>query len=753
MGIDGATREKRATRLSGRATDLRYTATGVFSLDRERGVLRALDRHTLQPTGDALALPRTVSADTTDDRALWVADGSDGSITAYTLGATGPTGRRTEHVFPGERSPRLTSAQGAPVLVAAGRAMLLTSTGAVARTLSVEIGAGDVVQGAVDAPAFVVVRGGSLTVCDFEARACGPEIAVGAHGSAKPVLLGGKVFLTDGDGNRVLIADTATASVNRTEPLSDHVRRFDLVEHDWIVYFNDPETRFAGVISPDGTVRRLEKYQDDPPATAVTPGPTPTSAGPTTRTGQPGTSTGKPARARTTGGTMAESIKPSGPRLPELRVEEIVTNPATPEVLVPVAFSARVTGAPTAWRWTVSKPDGTTEATSTGAEFSHWFRFVGKYRVSLAVSAGSRRDEQTVTLMVINPPLPLHCGDVVRQSTVLRANLTCEGPALTIGAHDVLIDLDGHTVVGDIKVDNNDGSVLRRGTVQGQIKLDGAGARIEDLTLISLQVSGSDTRVTRSRAEHISIVTGGSDYRISDSVITGSFSAGSSKPSVGEMVGCELIGAHVGLPGRTHSVFRSNVFRSATVLLSQSGGTEITNNIFDASTVELRISSGVILAGNSFGGADVAVTIDASPAQGILIERNTFEGNKVGLHLGSSVPQGLRETRVSGNHFEGNGAAGATVSLGSPGPESMTIEGNTFVGNGHRSDGLVDRHGLAIDDGLHIDTEVGGGVEIASNSTRNNADHGIEAPRGAVVDLGGNTSSGDPAGCTGVVCR
>jgi hypothetical protein len=43
-------------------------------------------------------------------------------------------------------------------------------------------------------------------------------------------------------------------------------------------------------------------------------------------------------------------------------------------------------------------------------------------------------------------------------------------------------------------------------------------------------------------------------------------------------------------------------------------------------------------------------------------------------------------------------------------------------------------------------------ITVTGNGTRNNFRYGINAEPGLVVDGGGNTSSGDPEGCRGVVC-
>ena len=65
---------------------------------------------------------------------------------------------------------------------------------------------------------------------------------------------------------------------------------------------------------------------------------------------------------------------------------------------------------------------------------------------------------------------------------------------------------------------------------------------------------------------------------------------------------------------------------------------------------------------------------------------------------------------------------------------------------------LQDINGSLVNDGLHITVPLGTDITVANNQTSNNADYGIEAQSGTVIDGGGNVSSNDPSGCLGVAC-
>jgi hypothetical protein len=64
----------------------------------------------------------------------------------------------------------------------------------------------------------------------------------------------------------------------------------------------------------------------------------------------------------------------------------------------------------------------------------------------------------------------------------------------------------------------------------------------------------------------------------------------------------------------------------------------------------------------------------------------------------------------------------------------------------------LDINGSLVNDGLHITAPPNTDIAVADNQTSNNADYGIEAVPGTVIDGGGNVSSNDPSGCLGVTC-
>jgi hypothetical protein len=154
--------------------------------------------------------------------------------------------------------------------------------------------------------------------------------------------------------------------------------------------------------------------------------------------------------------------------------------------------------------------------------------------------------------------------------------------------------------------------------------------------------------------------------------------------------------------------------------------------------------------------------VSAGTSDGTQVMDNTFQGTgRAGL--GIAVPSGggpSNATIVTGNRFIGNAMAGLFVAVdtNAPPPTSqsatMTIADNMFDSNGFRSNGVKDINGSLIDDGLHVGIASGLSLNVVvrNNHASNDADRGIEAQPATVIDGGGNTSTGDPNGCLGVVC-
>ncbi len=114
------------------------------------------------------------------------------------------------------------------------------------------------------------------------------------------------------------------------------------------------------------------------------------------------------------------------------------------------------------------------------------------------------------------------CGEVITEDTVVSNDLDCvtSGAALVIGADDVTLNLNGHTITAEpdfstgantdgILSEQHDGVVIRNGYVEAStlygtgILVTGAGNRIANISVTgsaALTVSGPDNVVARTTA-------------------------------------------------------------------------------------------------------------------------------------------------------------------------------------------------------------------------------------------------------------
>jgi hypothetical protein len=349
------------------------------------------------------------------------------------------------------------------------------------------------------------------------------------------------------------------------------------------------------------------------------------------------------------------------------------------------------------------------------------------------------------------------CGDTITTSLVANTDLHCTGSGITIGADDVTLDLGGHTLSGPgvgavaVRIVGWRNATVRNGTIAnfgGTVSPSGA--------CIETFLAGApvlDRLLLRACTVHFDLST--------DAVVSGStlYSSGlafldrSRRPTV---VGCRILGTaggpgvHFGLDSQPATV-RDNTFTRSALSFSQSDGAHVEGNTFADTRLFLEVfSAGNAVAGNTFRGAAAGVVLDET-ITGVSITGNRFIGNRLGV---DATDPGWPSGTIAGNTFGRNGAAGILIDAtrAPASGQSLEISDNLLVSNGFRSGGLLDRAGRSVDDGIHLAVPVGSAITLAGNRTRHNADRGIEAQPGTVIDGGGNTSAGEPGGCLGVAC-
>ncbi|RJQ68449.1 hypothetical protein D5S17_32085 [Pseudonocardiaceae bacterium YIM PH 21723] len=189
----------------------------------------------------------------------WMLDRAAGDLSWFTSGV-----RRHR---PAPATAMLVTVEGAPVLLdpSTGVAELLNpATGEPTRTWRLDTRPGDAVL-ASGGSHLSVVSGSTLRICSPELAQCSSTVEIGGPGSelGVPVQAGDHVFVPDYGIGQVSIVDVAAMRITHRRPLFDGRHRFDLVVADGIVFYNDPDGERSGVISPDGRISVITKYDSE----------------------------------------------------------------------------------------------------------------------------------------------------------------------------------------------------------------------------------------------------------------------------------------------------------------------------------------------------------------------------------------------------------------------------------------------------------------------------------------------------------
>ena len=371
--------------------------------------------------------------------------------------------------------------------------------------------------------------------------------------------------------------------------------------------------------------------------------------------------------------------------------------------------------------------------------------------LALAVAASS-------SSAAVRPPSEqLSCGDTITADTTLHHNLVnCPNNGIVIGADNVTLDLNYHTIDGDntefpachpnencdfgVLNDGHDGVTVVNGSIHqfeaGSVLFDGHHNRV-------LGISSS-----RNRFAGIAFINA------RRSLVRNSSGDGSRTHEGG--TGMLIVASHhVRI---LHSSFRNNGDRGIGVFHS-------THNLIKGNRLSRNRGAGIVLGhgasrnhlrrNRSVRGGDgidieggnrnvitrnrvshprgfdgIGISLDAGDHN--VIARNSIRdasGNAITVGFGRAIDNVARR-----NHIRGAGEDGLRVFVKAK---------HSFLG-----------HNVALgakDDGLDINNPK---TKLTKNRARRNSDLGIEAVRG-VIDGGGNKASanGDPRQCTNVTCH
>jgi hypothetical protein len=358
------------------------------------------------------------------------------------------------------------------------------------------------------------------------------------------------------------------------------------------------------------------------------------------------------------------------------------------------------------------------------------------------------------------------CGDTITADTTLDSDLVnCPNNGIVIGADNITLDLNGHTLDGDgqLTEDCGDDEICDDGVVNdGHSGVTIEGGSVREFALGVLVVGARHNRLL--------------DLSVTRNMFPGLVVANSPRAQVERNVvaanGLHTDEAGVVLFAAPHSrIARNSILDNGDIgLFSQVAN----DTVFERNLLSGNPEAGMLIEGDrnlfrhnrlSRNGEGITVGGDRNA-----IIRNDVSDSRAGLPgegggLGVFVAAG-RDNLVERNIVVRTDRAGIQVSLlpeeleGGPPAVNTVVRRNhlrsnqdgVFVQTTARGTRIEGNHAVgADDDGIDVDSPA---TTLIGNHAVHNGDLGIEAVPG-VTDGGGNhaAANGNPAQCTNVACR
>lgn len=413
------------------------------------------------------------------------------------------------------------------------------------------------------------------------------------------------------------------------------------------------------------------------------------------------------------------------------------------------------------------------------------------------------------------PPAPsaatVTCGQVIMESIVLQNDLLgCPGEGLVVGASNLIIDLNGHTIssglaiepgeedglVAGIRNSGHSNVIVRNGAIRNfgyGVRLL-AGARynvVENMTLINninagLELFDADDGRNGNLIHHnvfqlngtgVQITSGSENSVVESNSFTGNVGVAIYMyDSSGHRIANNTVTGETGNP-----LLDSD---GGIYLESASDNEIIGNSLSDTGDAAILLTAGShrnrIENNTTTRASDSAISLDDSDENEVVNNVLHLAGG-AGIGLGNANdslisgndvrfnPGGIELAGSSGNRIENNdasytGASGITVEGGedneivnnvanNTGASGISVEAETLDANGNPIGGFLIENNQAngnLGDGISVG---GAGHTIANNTAYNNLAFGISAAEGN-IDGGGNFAAGnaEPVQCVGVIC-
>ena len=374
----------------------------------------------------------------------------------------------------------------------------------------------------------------------------------------------------------------------------------------------------------------------------------------------------------------------------------------------------------------------------------------------------------------------LGCGAIITTDTTLDSDLTsCPSNGIVIGADDITLDLNGHTVGGDgvpagscfddgicdLGISNDaghSGVTIRGGTVRGfdigTSVVGGSQNRIQRVALANNSTFGvSVGDSTGSRIDHNSVdggvasvvMFGSTDGRIDHNSLAGSEGYampifGSSYNRIEQNV---LEGDQHGIlleEGSNENEIRGNrISHGGSIEIAHSSDNRVEENalINPGDGILLAEAHHIVVSGNLVKDAGLGfpdnggfgITLDGAD-DNVVLRNDVTGGNGPAIFVTSLESEGTSDRNVISRNVTNSRLSDGILVNGNA--TATLLERNTAVDNGH--------------DGIDV---AAAGTTVIRNTANFNHDLGIEAVS-EVIDGGGNRAhgNGNPLQCTNVAC-